>query len=683
MIKNQKMRTTLTILIAMVTAICIAMLFMVARSKMTRLMKTSALNNMQSELTAQTTLFEEYVNSQENLLKEYSVNQIVKDFLKHPENSELQKAAQEYTETYYASLDNWEGIYIGEWNTHVIAHSNPDVVGMTTRQGDSLKALQESMENSDGVYNAGIIVSPASQKLTLSMYCPVYDNDHNVILGYAGGGSFAESLKSTLDKLYAQRSGPARFSVINVNSGMYLFDEDESLAGTKVQNDVLLKTMEYIKESGTAEEKELNWQDNMGKDYIVSYQYNKEYDWAVIAVADEKELYAETYKIMEELGVICLMACAMITVLSWLVIYFSTKPLTYATNAIWNLKNLKISKEAKLKKYIHRKSEIGQIATALDSLGDSFQDIIRTLGNCSDSLTQSATDMSDSSMQLIDCVKENADATERFAGHAEKINTMVKEVDDEIASIAEVVSQVEEKIQIGNVQSTELMNRLSGMKKGVSESLQNTTVQIKEIDKEIKNAMVNLQSLTQIDEMATQILDITRQTNLLSLNASIEAARAGESGKGFAVVADEIGNLAGDSSRTATEIQSICEETRKNIAKVQECFDNIIAFMQNDIRTQFEDFMSATNEYNTLTMRIQEIIVDISKCSNIFVQSVSDIQGRIDNVQKDSIEGNISTEDILLKVEQTKETTKNLSDIVSVNEENAISIREIVDRFSD
>lgn len=37
-------------------------------------------------------------------------------------------------------------------------------------------ALQNAMEQVQGLYNAGIIVSPASQKLTLSMYCPVYDN---------------------------------------------------------------------------------------------------------------------------------------------------------------------------------------------------------------------------------------------------------------------------------------------------------------------------------------------------------------------------------------------------------------------------------------------------------------------------------------------------------------------------
>ena len=54
--------------------------------------------------------------------------------------------------------------------------------------------------------------------------------------------------------------------------------------------------------------------------------------------------------------------------------------------------------------------------------------------------------------------------------------------------------------------------------------------------------------------MAEQILSITNQTNLLSLNASIEAARAGEAGRGFSIVADEIGNLANISRDTATAI---------------------------------------------------------------------------------------------------------------------------------
>lgn len=62
-------------------------------------------------------------------------------------------------------------------------------------------------------------------------------------------------------------------------------------------------------------------------------------------------------------------------------------------------------------------------------------------------------------------------------------------------------------------------------------SMVNTNTQIAENQKAIENAMEELQSLMRIDEMASQILDITSQTNLLSLNASIEAARVGEAGK--------------------------------------------------------------------------------------------------------------------------------------------------------
>lgn len=40
------------------------------------------------------------------------------------------------------------------------------------------------------------------------------------------------------------------------------------------------------------------------------------------------------------------------------------------------------------------------------------------------------------------------------------------------------------------------------------------------------------------------------------------------------------------------------------------------------------------------------------------------------------------TEDVIKKVEQTKKITEDLTDIVRKNEENALAIKEIMNRFS-
>lgn len=682
MIRNLKMKTVLTGALSMVVVICIAMLYVCAQSGMTALMKKSALENMKAALNAQTILIEEYVDHQEDLLMEYSVNPLVADYLKHLSNSTKQKELQEFTEEYYGCLDNWEGLYVGEWDTHVVAHSNPNVVGITTREGEGLIALQNEILNAGGIYNAGIIVSPASQELTLSMYCPVYDEDNTTLLGYVGGGPFAKSLEEILCDLRDEEKETLKSTMINVTSEMYIFDDDETLIAQQIEDEMLLQVIKEIVDKPGVEGGDILYENEAGEVYVVSYQYNAKHGWAVVSRDSETNLYAEVYDIMKELGAICFVSCIMISVLSWLFIHISTKPLKNVTEALINLKNLRIYKEEKLKKYIGYRSEVGQIATALDSLSDSFKDIVGTLGRCSSSLNNSAMQMTDSSKGLIRCVEENATVTERFSERMEQVDDTVAQVGNKIGEIATVVFQVEAKIKMGNVKSNELMDKVLEMRELASTSLNNTTAKIEENHNAIQEAMVNLQSLTQIDEMAKQILDITSQTNLLSLNASIEAARAGDAGKGFAVVADEIGNLANSSSKTVNAIQSICVEIKESIAKVQECFDSIIAFMQKDIKTQFEEFVQATNEYNTSITQIQEVIGEVSECSDVFVQAVASIQNQINTVQKTPSEDNSVTEGIMEKVEQTRHTTEELVSIAKINEGNAVSIKEIVERFS-
>lgn len=678
--KNFKLSTTITVTISVVVAVCMLGLFLFANNSMTTVMKNNSMDNMKTSLESRQKVIEDYVNNAEDQLVSYSKGIEIVKLLENPTDSEIQKKAQKYTEDYYKELSGWEGIYAGEPNTHVIVHNNPKIVGMTTRKGEALKQLQDAMKESDRLYNAGIIVSPASKKLTLSMYCPVYKGDE--MIGYVGGGPFGEQLQKSLDALKVEGLDNASFTMINTKTNTYIFSKDSKKIAKEIKDPMLLNISESAKKGAGNQVHEIDYKDADGKDCVGVYRVLNDRGWAVVMTDTEDEIFAMANTNRNTLGFICLGSFLLIMLLTYVVIRFCLNPLKVAENAILNLKDLKLNKDEKIEKYVNGKSEIGHIATAIDSLYRTFDAIIDTLNSCSVSLLKSAEKITSSSEELYDCVGDNAATVEQVVAGVTLTEEAVEQVGKEIGRISELVSDVGRKVSDGSERSEELIQEVQKMKDTANQSLDANREKMVWNENNIEKAMKELQSLSRINEMVDRILEITSQTNLLSLNASIEAARAGEAGKGFAVVASEIGNLALSSSETATEIQTICKDANKNIDYVRQCFVSILDYWKTDVTKQFTDFIDMSNEYSTSIGSIEKLIRGIQNVTDSVSDGVVAICDQMERVEGATEENSQGMERIIDKIETTKTSAEAISSITHENQKNAEEIRDIVKKFT-
>lgn len=679
--RNQKMSAMITLSTAVVTGVCTLFLFLIANSNMVSAIRDTTMNHMETSLDAKTQTIEQSIGHAESLLISYGKTPTVAELLKDPDNPEKMQKAQTFTEQLFADLDGWEGIYISDWETHVLAHSNRDAIGMIMREGDRLKQLQDAITAADGIYNTGIFLSPASGQLVISLYYPVYDSDGTTMIGFVGGAKTAASIQTAFDSIEAEGMEHAIDYMINVADRTHIFDENADLMATQIENPMMLSIIDQINQAPDVRMGNLEYTDDAGQPCIAVYHYMPERQWAVVLSDTKQEIFARANANRLVLGILCIASFLLISFLSFMIVRINMKPLKIVEESLVRLQNLELTEPKTIRKYIGRTSETGRIATATDLLYSTFQEIVGTLDECTNSLNSSTGKTNEATRILIDFVGDNCATTEELAAGISTTNSAIEGVAEEIGTLSELVDSVESKVNDGNEKSEELLHTAQEMKAMAENTLSETENRIEENRRNAESAMTSLQALTRINDMVAQILDIAGQTNLLSLNASIEAARAGEQGRGFAVVAQEIGNLAANSSETAEHIQEICAEINTNIDNVRACFDDIIQFMEQDVSDKFREFVAIANEYDNSVEQIRQAIYEIDESSNGFLSSIESIQDQMNVIRATSADNESGVDDIVRVIEQTNTTTEELKTVVIANENNVEAINRLVKKF--
>lgn len=609
--------------------------------------RNSTINSMRTIVEERSQIIKNYVQEAEGTLTAYSRAGEVLNIMLNPEDPAAVAAAQAYTENFSKDVANLEGLYASEWNTHVLAHTNPQVVGITTREGDPLKALQDAMLAADGVYNTGIIISPASGQQIVSMYMAVYDEQGNPA-GLVGGGIFSTGLIQILDNLTMDGMENATYCMVNVENGQYIFHEDPEKVATPAEEAHIVKLCEQFK--GVAEDSSGYTEYTQdGEAYISSYYYMADHGWLFMVSDDQKEIFASTDKMMLTLIIFCFAALFILIIISLLIVGKMLRPMKSIEGGLVSLQNFDISDNKEVQKYCNRRDELGNIATATKVLIDSLQEITGTLKDCCNTLEEKADELHKSSYELVADVTDNVATTEELSSALESTNNLVSNVDTEIRSINSVVNTILDNISDSIKTSDSVIESAQDMQVKADYAYRNGQETLVETKSSVEEAISSLSSLTKINELASEILNIAGQTNLLSLNASIEAARAGEAGRGFAVVAGEIGTLADTSRNTASSIQAICSETNDSIKVVNDCFDTIIAFIEKEVVGQFKDFAEKSTGYS------------------ISVNGIKDQLDKVDQAVK-QLEGSV------------RHISENVSDVNDITNENRCAISVIVDK---
>ncbi len=324
---------------------------------------------------------------------------------------------------------------------------------------------------------------------------------------------------------------------------------------------------------------------------------------------------------------------------------------------------------------VHTGDEMELLAENVNSLLEYIRDIMINISENSDALNGSTQQVA----AEVGAAKENildVSATmEQMSAAMQETTASLNQINESIGVIYENISDISDEALSGNESTKQIQIKAQEIYSRAEQDQKRALSEAKKMSDSVNEKIEQSASVSEINILTQNIIEITEQTNLLALNASIEAARAGEAGRGFAVVASEIGKLATDSSSAAERIRTVSSEVISAVEGLAKEATHMVTFMEEIATSGYEKLLTTSADYNKDAADIHKLMEDFAKQSEQLNNAMDGIKNAIEAV-------NSAVEESATGVVNVAETASDLTGEVENIESMADNNRQISEVLS-
>lgn len=384
--------------------------------------------------------------------------------------------------------------------------------------------------------------------------------------------------------------------------------------------------------------------------------------WALIAEIDKAEAFAAVKSLKLYIGIIALVAIAVIVVVAFFLSRSITSPIIKGVRMANEMAQGDLTQQLD----IRQQDEIGTLAEALNTMSKNLRQMFNDIASGTQTLTASSTELSAISDQITSNSDQTADKSNNVSAAAEEMATSMN-------SVAAATEQTTTNIQMIVSAAEEMSSTINEIASNTAKGSETTAAAVKEAEQVSMKVDQLGKAASEINKVTDTIADISEQTNLLALNATIEAARAGDAGKGFAVVAGEIKDLAKQTAEATKEISSQIAGVQSTTQESVESIESIVGVI-NEINTVVTSVATAIEEQSTTTQEISTNVSQAAMGLNEVNASVNQTSAVVGEVTRDITQVSQATEEMKTGSRQVNISAAELYKL-------AENLNELVSRF--